>query len=190
MIKNLNLKMNKKWKYMVVLETKPYSNYGCRYDQDLKLIYLKRLSSNRYPCYYGRLELLDKNKKIIQQNTDKEDVFLITDRNIPISVAVPDFNLVKVGSFVCYDEKKQQEDNKSVYGLKGEVEFYPDYRIITELDNIRSFLISLRGSFKIAGFECENVSKKIRSLMTNMDWTTHKSWPEEFKTTFENDYQH
>ena len=65
------------------------------------------------------------------------------------------------------------------------------HRINTDLDNIRAFLITLRGSFKLTGFEAgRDCPSQLADLYKKVDWRTQTLWPEDYLSTMEKDYAH
>lgn len=179
-------------KKLYMLETLKNMNYGLRYNEKLETLVLKRISSTYFPAHYGRIEQIDTNQKLKKEfEKEKDDFFLITDRIFPVNIGITDDKVLEIGTFECVDERTQEKDNKTIIGLKGEVDLYPIHRIVTELDNIRSFLITLRGTFKVTGFSpSEGCPYAVKTLYAKIDWTNHSYWPKDFNDTIEHQYKH
>lgn len=195
MVKFLMTKGFKKQNQVYVIETIKGSNYGYRYSDKLKGLYLKRISANSFPAHYGRIELLDpEGYRINSSNSVKnkdDDVFIISDRNLHPNIMIPEELTIDLGSFKCIDSRTNETDNKKIIGLKGEIDTYPLYRLNTDLDSIRSFLITLRGSFKVTGFIPGNgLPDKLKQLYELIDWNLQSYWPLELGFNLEDNYHH
>ena len=174
-----------------IVETVKNSNYGYRYSKKLKGLYLKRISDTCYPAHYGRIESLNPDGSIKEETKEQDDVFILSDRMLHPGITIPEVLTSKIGLFNCYDYRTHETDNKHIIGLKGEVDRWHLHRINTDLDNIRSFLITLRGSFKVTGFEPgPDCPDQIADLYKKVDWNTQTLWPEDYSRTLEKDYAH
>ena len=194
-----------------VIETSKGSNFGCRYSKKLKGLYLKRISDNVYPYHYGRVEKYNKSGLTttteserqkencntllealadIKEESEETDVFIITERAIPVNTRIPQTITLDIGTFECKDLRTNIADPKKVVGLKGEIDKLNDYYTITALDNIRVFLITLRGSFTITSFTPgKDCPSKIKQFYKKIDWKTSNLWPEN-ASSFEEGYFH
>lgn len=196
-----------------VIETLKGSNFGCRYSKTLKGLYLKRISDTVYPYHYGRIEqytnsgltatteserqkensncLLEALEKLKSKEEHEEtDVFIVTERMIPVNTRIPQTITLDLGTFECKDLRTNKTDPKKVIGLKGELDKMNDHYSITALDNIRVFLITLRGSFTITSFTPgKDCPPKIKQFYKKIDWRTNSLWPEG-SIDFEEGYPH
>lgn len=170
---------------MYTLETIKGSNYSLRFSEKLNALYLKRLSATKFPSHYGRID------KEQTSEDNASDFWLISDRVFPPGIILPEELTLTIGTFKCIDERKQEIDHKRVIGLRGQLQNYPLHALITELDNIRSFLITLRGTFRVIDFiPSKACPLKIQELYKAVDWKNQSYWPTTLSTTFEEDYPH
>ena len=178
-------------KKVYVIETTKHSAFGLRYDNQLRKLKLKRISHTTYPNPYGRIELLDPKGCIIESTEEKEDFFLITNVALPGDIAITENQVVELGTFRCLDTRTNEIDDKHVIALKDEITTFPNHKILTELDNIRAFLITLRGSFKVKQFTPGlNLPEVIKAFFEHVDWTNHSLWPTTFTDSIESGYNH
>ena len=174
-----------------MIETVKHSPFGLRYDDRLKKLKLRRISSTTFPSHYGRIELIDSKGDLIKTKEEKDDFFLITNIALPEDIAVPENLVVELGTFTCLDSRKNEKDNKQIIAIKDELKTFPDHKVMTELDNIKAFLITLRGSFKVTGFvAAPALPQPIKRLFNQVDWVNHSIWPSNFKDSLESGYSH
>ena len=176
-----------------IIQTVKGSSYGYRYSQKLKKLYLKRISDTTFPSTYGRILKLTENQQIDpdQGKQEQEDFYLISDRQFHPDIAILQDQTVNLGKFVCLDQRTNKKDDKHVIALKDEMKRWLTHKIVTELDAIRIFLITLRGSFKVVGFEPGlDCPKSVIDLYKKIDWQTQTLWPKNLEGSFEKGYSH
>ena len=178
-------------KKVYIIQTTKHSGFSLRQDSKLKKLKLKRITPTTFPNHYGRIELLDSNGYIIEDGLEKDDFYLVSNVDIPEDVAIHEDLVVHLGTYTCIDARTQEIDNKHVIILKDEFTLFPSYKIITELDNIRSFLISLRGPFKVTGFVASvDLPQPIKRMFDQIDWTNHSYWPASFEDSMASNYRY
>ena len=178
------------YRNVFIIETPKDAYYGSRYNKELSKITFKRLSPNAYPANYGKIEKIDHKGEFVKTEGDLPDFFLVSKISFPADLCFLEPSLIHVGTFNCVDTKKNQKDDKHIYVLRDEGVEKCSFGLRTDLDHIRSFLLSVRGDFKVTGFtpgkECPYSLKRYFNLV---DWETHSYWPEGFRGD-ESSYKH
>lgn len=180
-------------KHKKVYRIETLKNANCRYSHspNLDMMYLRRITATRYPCYYGCIEELE-TTSTFKKIPNKKDFFLITDKEpIVPNLLIAEELVNQIGTFHCIDTLSKENDDKIVVGLKDELINHPKHRIITELDQIAIFLSTLRGSFKITGFTAgTHCPTLIKEYYESLDFSNLSLFPNNKRIDLEKDYPH
>ena len=151
-----------------IIETTRGSSHRYYYCDKLKRLRLRRINQIRFPADYGYVEVQDNAETL---KGDKPDFFLISNQNFDPGIVIGSEMITCLGTFECIDERKREKDDKKIIILKEQLKYFDFNKILTELENIRNFLITLRGPFKVKNFKtAEDCPEEIKKECEKINW--------------------